>query len=106
MFSTRSPRCVVLITLACCAGIRAAAAAEPTDADIKHAIEAARAHLRLVVSGLQTGRQSLATMALLKTGVSPDDPQLKPIIAKIAGRVEDGKFQVGSDHVYDAGVTL
>ena len=43
--------------------------------------EMVKAHLRLVVTGQQTGRQSLITMALLKTGVSPEDPQLKPIVA-------------------------
>lgn len=82
---------------------RAAVSEQQIEASITKAV----GFLRLTLASANEGRLSLAVLALLKAGVDPGTPELKGAIEKIAKRVTtEGKFEAGSDHIYDAGVTL
>lgn len=75
--------------------------------EIKAAIDKAVAYLRQSLPSLDEGRTSLATLALLKAGVSKDSPEMKAALEKIASRVSsDGKFNFTNHFNYDGGVTL
>lgn len=81
--------------------------AAPSDREIQAAVDRAVAYLRKALPGLAAGRSSLATLALLKAGVSPESPEMQTALTKIAARVSTaGKFDATSDFNYDAGVTL
>jgi hypothetical protein len=83
------------------------AIAAPAEAQIQASIDRAVAFLKQHVVTGESGQTSLATLALLKAGVSKDSPEVKVALERIAARFETGgKFKPGSHWNYDAGVTL
>ncbi|MGQ0634965.1 MAG: HEAT repeat domain-containing protein [Planctomycetaceae bacterium] len=82
-------------------------AAAPGDREIRAAVDRAVAYLRPNLTTPDSGRRSLAVLALLKSGVSPDDPQVSAALKTMAARFDNGeKFIPAAHHNYDAGVTL
>jgi hypothetical protein len=58
-----------------------------TDEQVQAALKWAVVHLRGQAATLQGGEGALVTMALLKSGLSPDTPEIKAGIDKILGRI-------------------
>lgn len=87
---------------------RAANPSRPSDAQIQAAINRGAAFLRSKLTYLDGGRLSLATTALLKSGVPADAPELKAAIQKIAGRISGSRWTPVNlhEHIYEAGVTI
>ncbi|MGE5193267.1 MAG: HEAT repeat domain-containing protein [Deltaproteobacteria bacterium] len=77
-----------------------------TDDEIQAALKRAVANLRQKVSTLDGGEGALVTMALLKSGLPPDTPEVKAGIDKILQRISGTEYKAGSHHVYEAGVSL
>jgi hypothetical protein len=86
--------------------IGAAPKPKVTDDQIQASLKRAVANLRQQVASLNGGEGALVTMALLKSGLPPDTPEVKAGIDKILGRITKSEYQPGSHHVYEAGVSL
>ena len=98
------PAKTALVLAAAAAAIfsTSAASAAVSDQEINAAVERAVNFLRLRLPSLEGGRASLATLALLKAGVSPDTPELKAALDRIAARVTTDKgFAFTGDFNYD-----
>ena len=78
-------------------------ASEP---QIKGAIQRARALLVKEVNTFGGGESAVMAMALLKSGVAPETPEIKAAIEKILKRVTTVEYQTGQHYVYEAGVSL
>lgn len=84
----------------------AAVARSPNDPDIAAAIRRGRAAVaRGLGSGGASGEKSLAALALVKTGSSPDDPAVAGVLAAIDAATADGRYSP-HHHTYTAGITL
>ena len=77
-----------------------------SEQQIQVAIQRAVAHLRQRVNQLDGGEGALITMALLKSGVSADAPEIKGAIEKILKRSTASGYKPGTHHVYEAGFSL
>src|SRR5262245_35999191 len=84
----------------------AAAKAKVTDDQIQASLKRAVAHLRSETSSLDGGASALVTMALLKSGLPPETPEIKSGIDKILGRISNSEYKEGPHHVYEASVSL
>jgi len=84
----------------------AAPKARVTDDQIQASLKRAVANLRSQLSALDGGAGALVTMALLKSGLPPDTPEIKAGIEKIVKRVYNGEYTPVQHHVYEAGVSL
>ena len=77
-----------------------------TDQQIQVAIQRAVASLRQKINASEGGASALVAMALLKTGVSPEVPEIKAAIERILNRISSGEYKPGQHYVYEAGVSL
>jgi hypothetical protein len=77
-----------------------------SDQQIQTAINKAVAALKQKVALLDGGEGALVAMALLKTGVSPQSPEIKAALDKIVQRTSTGDYVPGPHFVYEAGVSL
>jgi hypothetical protein len=77
-----------------------------SEAQIQVAINEAVAHLRQQVANQDGGEGALITMALLKSGLPPDTPEIKKGLEKIKSRIVKDEYKPGTHHVYEAGVSL
>ncbi len=77
-----------------------------SEAQIQVAISQAVAFLRQKVANLDGGEGALLTMALLKSGLPPDTPEVKKGLENIKSRIVKDEYKPGSHHVYEAGVSL
>jgi hypothetical protein len=77
-----------------------------TDQEIQGAIQRAVAALKQKVGIGDGGESALLAMALLKTGVSAQSPELKVALEKITQRTSSGEYKPGTHYVYEAGVSL
>jgi hypothetical protein len=76
------------------------------DPRVQTALKRAVARLREQVGSADSGEGALLTMALLKTGVPREAPEMKSGIDKILSHVKSGKYEPGNHHVYEAGIGL
>jgi hypothetical protein len=77
-----------------------------SEAQIQVAISQAVAFLRQQVADQDGGEGALITMALLKSGLPPDTPEIKKGLDKIKSRIVKDEYKPGTHHVYEAGVSL
>src|SRR5262249_4693749 len=84
----------------------AAAKGQVTDEQIQASLKRAVANLRSQVSTLDGGAGALVTMALLKSGLPPETPEIKSGIDRILGRIGKSDYKEGPHHVYEAAVSL
>lgn len=77
-----------------------------TEEQIQTAIKRAVDYLRGDVQRLDGGESALVTMALLKSGQSPDTPAIQAGIGRIRAHVANGVYKAGTNHIYEAGVSL
>jgi len=77
-----------------------------TDAEIQAALKRAVANLQQKVNITDEGQSALVTMALLKAGVKPDNPEIKAGLDRILQRVSTREYKPGTHWVYEAGVSL
>src|SRR5260370_4456030 len=83
-----------------------AAGRKVSEAQIQVAINQAVAHLRQQLAHQEGGEGALITMALLKSGLPPDTPEIKQGLEKIKSRIVNDEYKPGLHHVYEAGVSL
>jgi len=77
-----------------------------TDQEIQRAIQRAVAALKQRVGAGDGGENALVAMALLKTGVAHQFPEIKAAIERITKRTSSGEYKPGTHYVYEAGVSL
>jgi len=77
-----------------------------TEEQIQAALKPAIAFLRSQAASPDAGSGALVTMALLKSGLSPDTPEVQTGIDRILERFKKDEYQPASHHVYEAGVSL
>lgn len=77
-----------------------------TDQQIQKAIKGAIAHLQRRLPQQEGGHAALIALALLKTGVPADTPEINTCLDKIVKQVANDKYKGGPHHIYEAGVSL
>ena len=76
------------------------------EAQIKSAIDRASQMLLTKLVTQSDGEAAIATVALLKSGMKPDNPQIKAVIDRLGTRITRVAFTPQQHHVYEAGVSL
>ncbi len=77
-----------------------------SDGQIKTAIDNANQLLLSRIIGEPDGHAAISTVALLKSGIKPDNPQIKSTCERLCSRIVQSKFTPQGHHVYEAGVSL
>lgn len=77
-----------------------------SDAQIKTAIDKACQFLLSRIVSEPDGSAAIATVALLKSGMKPDTPQIKDVCDRLCARITRTTFTPQTHHVYEAGVSL
>ncbi len=97
---------VFLAALAPAPAIGQQPAATVTDEQIQAAIQRAIVYLRHAVSKVDSGESAVVTMALLKSGLSPETPEIKAGLDRITSQITKGEYNPGHHHIYEAGFSL
>jgi len=87
----------------------AASVAEPkkaSEAQIQASINRAVGHLRPLAANQDGGEGALITMALLKSGLTTEVPEIQRGVDRILARIDKDEYKPGNHHVYEAGVSL
>ena len=79
---------------------------QAVEAQIKSAIDRASQWLLSRVVNDSDGHAAIATVALLKSGVKPETPQIKSVCERLCSRITTAAFTPQQHHVYEAGVSL
>jgi hypothetical protein len=76
------------------------------DENVQTAIKRAIVRLKNNVVSQSAGESALLAMALLKSGQSADQPEIKAVLDQIVDRTKSSEFRPGNHHVYEAGVSI
>ncbi len=79
---------------------------QAVETQIKAAIDRAGQWLLGKIASEQDGQAAIATVALLKSGMKPDTPQIKAVCERLCTRITAVAFTPQQHHVYEAGVSL
>lgn len=77
-----------------------------SDGQIQTAIDNANQLLLSRIVGEADGNAAIATVALLKSGFKPENPQIKSVCERLCTRITRTEFTPQAHHVYEAGVSL
>ncbi|MBI3861610.1 MAG: terpene cyclase/mutase family protein, partial [Planctomycetia bacterium] len=80
--------------------------APATDDQIQRAIQKAVGRLRGTLPSLHGGESAVVAMALIKSGLPPETPEIKAAIDLILERTPTEGYVPGAHYVYEAGVSL
>lgn len=77
-----------------------------TDDQVQTAIRRAVGKLRSSLRQLEGGASAVVAMALLKSGQTPETPEIKAAIDRILVCTKDSEYKPYNFHVYEAGVSI
>lgn len=77
-----------------------------TDEQIQDVLKQAVGDLRRALPGLDGGPQALVTLALLKSGLPAETPEVKAAIGRIVNGIALDEYKPGPNYVYEASVSL
>lgn len=76
------------------------------ETQIKAAIDQSSLFLLSKLASQSDGPAAIATVALLKSGVKADRPEIKSVCERLCSRITSSNFAPQQHHVYEAGVSL